>query len=88
VSGGVGQNKKHHQILIKTVSGGESSLWDIFFTDLNLMIARAKVNLQKDLCSNQLIEQEINVEQWIFVLHGYYVEWSIIDAKPLGLVLL
>jgi hypothetical protein len=88
VSGGVGQNKRHHQILIKTVSGGESSLWDIFFTDLDLMIARAKVNLQKDLCSNQLIEQEINVEQWIFVLHGYYVEWSIIDTKPLGLVLL
>jgi hypothetical protein len=26
VSGGVGQTKRHHQILIKTVSGGESSL--------------------------------------------------------------
>jgi hypothetical protein len=25
-SGGVGQTKRHHQILIKTVSGGESSL--------------------------------------------------------------
>jgi hypothetical protein len=28
--------------------------------DLDLMIARAKVNLRKDLCSNQLIEQEIS----------------------------
>jgi hypothetical protein len=45
VSGGVSKTKRHHQILIKTVSGGESSLWDIFFTDLDLMIARAKVNL-------------------------------------------
>jgi hypothetical protein len=88
VSGGVGQTKGHHQILIKTVSGGESSLWDIFFTDLDLMIARTKVNLRKDMCSNQLIEQEINVRQWILVLHGYCVEWSIIDAQPLGLVLL
>jgi hypothetical protein len=26
VSGGVGQTKRHHQILIETVSGGESSL--------------------------------------------------------------
>jgi hydrogenase maturation factor len=52
------------------------------------MIARTKVNLQKYLCSNQLIEQEINVGQWILVLHGYCVEWSIIDAQPLGLVLL
>jgi hypothetical protein len=40
------------------------------------------------LCSNQLIEQEINAGQWILVLHGYNVEWSIIDAQPLGLVLL
>jgi hypothetical protein len=60
VNGGVGQTKRHHQILIKTVSGGESSLWDIFFTDLDLMIARIKVNLQKDLRSTQLIKQEIN----------------------------
>jgi hypothetical protein len=45
VSGGVGQSKRHHQILVKTVLGGESSLWDIFFTDLDLMIARMKVNL-------------------------------------------
>jgi hypothetical protein len=88
VSGGVGQTKRHHQILMKIVLGGESSLWDIFFTDLDLMIARVKVNLQKDLCFNQLIEQEINAGQWIFVLHGYCVEWSIIDAQPLGLVLL
>jgi hypothetical protein len=88
VSGGVGQTKRHHQILIKTISGGESSLWDIFFMDLDLMIARMKVNLQKGLCSNQLIEQEVNTGQWIIVLHGYYDEWSIIDAQPLGLVLL
>jgi hypothetical protein len=88
VSRGIGQTKRHHQILIKTVSGGQSSLWDIFFTDLNLRIARTKVNLQKGLCSNQLIEQEINVGQWILVLHGYCVEWSIIDTQLLGLVLL
>jgi hypothetical protein len=88
ISGGVGQTKRHHQILIKTVSGGESSLCNIFCTDLDLMIARAKVNLQKDLCSNQLIEQEINAGQWILVLHGYCIEWSIIDAQPLGLVFL
>jgi hypothetical protein len=88
VSGGVGRTKRHHQILIKTISGGERSVWDIFFMNLDLMIARKNINLQKDLCSNQLIEQEINEGQWILVLHGYYVEWSIIDAQPLGLVLL
>jgi hypothetical protein len=81
MSGGIGQTKRHHQILIETVSGGESSLWDIFFTDLDLMLARMKVNLRKDLRSNQLIKQEINAGQWILVLHGHCVEWSIIDAQ-------
>jgi hypothetical protein len=52
------------------------------------MIARAKVNLRKDLRSNQLIEQEINAWQWILVLHSYYIEWSIINAQLLVLVLL
>jgi hypothetical protein len=52
VSGGIGQTKGHHQILIETVSGGESSLRDIFFIDLNLMIARTEVNLGENLCSN------------------------------------
>jgi hypothetical protein len=88
VSGGIGQTKRHHQILIKTVSVGESSLWDIFFMDPDLMIARSKINLQKYLRSNQLIEQEVNAGQWILVLHGYCVVWSVIDAQPLGLVLL
>jgi hypothetical protein len=80
MSGGIGQTKRHHQILIETVSGGESSLWDIF-TDLDLMLARMKVNLRKDLRSNQLIKQEINAGQWILVLHCHCVEWSIIDAQ-------
>jgi hypothetical protein len=49
VSGCVGQTKRHHQILIKIVSGGENNLCDIFSTDLDLMIARTKVNLRKRL---------------------------------------
>jgi hypothetical protein len=88
VSGGVGQTKRFHQIFINTISSGESSLRDIFFTDLDLMIARTKVNLREDLCSNQLIEQEINAGRSILVLHGYCVEWSIINAQALCLVLL
>jgi hypothetical protein len=74
VSRGIGQPKGHYQIFIETVSGGQSSLWDIFFTDLDLMIARTKVNLPENLWSNQLIEQKINEGKWILVHHGYHVE--------------
>jgi hypothetical protein len=52
MSRGIGQTKGPHQILIETVLGGESSLQNILFTDLDLMIARTKVNLQENLCSN------------------------------------
>jgi hypothetical protein len=87
MSGGIGQTKGHHQILTETVSSGESNIWDIFFMDLNLRIARMKVNLRENLCSNQLIKQKINVGQWILVLHDYHVEWLVIDAQTLCLVL-
>jgi hypothetical protein len=87
VSGGIGQTKGHYQMLIETVSGGESSLWDIFFTYLNLIIAKTKVNLRENLCFNQLIEQEINVGQLILVLDDNRIEWLVINAQMLCLVL-
>jgi hypothetical protein len=38
VSGGIGQPEWHHKILIETISSGESSLRNIFFMYLGLMI--------------------------------------------------
>jgi hypothetical protein len=64
----------------ETVSSGESSLQNIFFTDLDLMITRSKIKLQEHLRSNQLIEQKVNAGQWILVLHSHRIEWSVIDA--------
>jgi hypothetical protein len=60
VSGGVGQPKRPHEILIEAISGGESSLGNTFFTDLDLMITRSKIKLGKHLRSYQLIKHEIN----------------------------
>jgi hypothetical protein len=34
----IGESKRHNQILVQSVPGGESSLRDIFRTDLDLMI--------------------------------------------------
>jgi hypothetical protein len=55
--------------------------------DLDLMIDKTKVNLRENLCSSELIEKEINAGQWILVLYSYRVEWSVIDAQTLCLVL-
>jgi hypothetical protein len=38
VSRGIGQSERHDQIFIKTISGRESHLWDIFFMNLDLII--------------------------------------------------
>jgi hypothetical protein len=46
VSRGISQPKRYHQILIETISGGENSLGDIFFTKLDLMITQSKINLR------------------------------------------
>jgi hypothetical protein len=60
VNGGVAQPKWHHQILIETVSSEESSLRNIFFMDLDLMITHSKIDLWEHLRANQLIEQQVN----------------------------
>jgi hypothetical protein len=51
VSGGIDQSKRRNQIFIKTISGRESHLRDIFFTDLDLIITRLKINLGEHLSS-------------------------------------
>jgi hypothetical protein len=82
VSGGIGQPERHDQIFIKAISGRESRLRDIFFTDLDLIITRSKVNLGEHLSTWQLIEQEVDAGQQVPVLDCHRIEWSIIIAQP------
>jgi hypothetical protein len=88
VSGGISQFKRHNQIFIKTVSGRESHLQNIFFTNLDLIITRLKINLGEHLSTCQLIEQEVDAWQWVPVLDCHCIEWSTIDTRSQCLVLL
>jgi hypothetical protein len=60
VRGAVGQAEGHNKILIETVSYRESSFWNIFRTDFNLMITRPQINLGKDFGFRQLIKQDVD----------------------------
>ncbi len=71
ISQGIGQPKRHHQKLIESISGRESRLRNITGTDLDLMLARAKVYLGEHFGSHQLSKQNINAGQRVFVLDGY-----------------
>jgi hypothetical protein len=70
----IGETKRHHQKFIKTVSGGESCLWNVTRSNLNLMVARSKIDLGKDFGTSQLIKEHINAEQWIFILDCHRIE--------------
>jgi hypothetical protein len=64
----IGKLKWHDQVLIQPIPSWECSLRDVFWTDLDLMITRMKIYLGEYLCTDQLIKQDINTREWIFVL--------------------
>src|SRR6185312_14118071 len=49
---GVGKTKRHNQIFIESISGQESSLWNITRLDFYLMVARTKIDLRENLGSS------------------------------------
>jgi hypothetical protein len=74
------QPKRYHNILIETIPCSESRLGYIFGTSLDLVIARAEINLGEHLGSRYLIEQDVNGWKWILVLDSDGIEWSLIHA--------
>jgi hypothetical protein len=76
----IGEPKRHNQVLIQPVPGGESDLRNVFSVDLNLMITRTKINLRKDFCTGKLIEKNVDVRQWIFVLDDDSIQRPVVNA--------
>jgi hypothetical protein len=52
----IGESKRHNQILIQPILGGEGSLRNVFRMDLDLMITRMETDLRKDLSTSKLIK--------------------------------
>jgi hypothetical protein len=76
----IGEPKRHNQILIQPVPGGESGLRNVFRVDFDLVITRTKIDLGKDFCTDKLIEKNVDVRQWIFVLDNDDVERSVVNS--------
>jgi hypothetical protein len=74
------QPKRHDKILIKPIPHRESRLRDIFITDLNLMIARAEINLGEHLGSHQLIKQDVDAWEGVLVLDSDCIQRSVIHT--------
>jgi hypothetical protein len=76
----IGEPKRHNQILIQPVPGGEGNLRNIFRTDLDLMITRTKIDPRKDFCNSKLIEQNVDAGQWILVLDHDGIQRPVVNT--------
>jgi hypothetical protein len=52
-----GESKRYNQILIQLIPGGEDGLRDVFEANLDLMVTRMEIDLQKDLRIDKLIKK-------------------------------
>jgi hypothetical protein len=76
----IGESKRHYQILIQPVPGGEGSLRNVFQEDLDLMITQTKINFGKDFSTSKFIEKNVDVRQRIFVLDIDGIQRSVINT--------
>jgi hypothetical protein len=88
VGWGICETKGHHEELVQTITSGESSFRNITRSNFDLVVTRTKIDLEENLGSRQLIKKNIDSGKRIFVLDGYCVERSVVDAQPQATILL
>jgi hypothetical protein len=76
----IGEPKRHNQILIQPIHGGEGSLRDVFRADFDLMITRMKIDLGKDFSTGKLIEENVNAGERILVLDSGSIQRPVINT--------
>jgi hypothetical protein len=76
----IGESKRHNQILIQPIPGGEGNLRNVFRVDLDLMVTQSKIDLGKDFSTGELIEKNIDARQWIFVLDSDDIQRPIVNT--------
>jgi hypothetical protein len=84
----IGESKRHNQILIQFIPGGEGSLRDVFQTDLDLMVTRMEIDLREDLRTGMLIKKDVDAGHHVLVLDSDSIQGPIINTQPQGLIFL
>jgi uncharacterized membrane protein len=60
VGWGICETKGHDQELVKTITSGEASFWNVTRSNFDLVVTRMKINLGENFGSSQLIKKNIN----------------------------
>jgi hypothetical protein len=88
VGWGICESERHYQELIKTITSGKSGFGNIARLNLDLVVARTKVDLREDFGTSQLIKKNIDSGKLVFVFDGDCIEWSVIYTHSQATILL
>ena len=76
----IGQPKQHYYKLVVVVPCTKGSLENILVANPYLMVPRLQINLLKYFGTSHLIEQVIDMREWVSVLDSHFVQLAVIDA--------
>jgi hypothetical protein len=88
VGWGICESERHYQELVKTITNGKSGFRNVARSNLDLVVARTKVDLREDFGTSQLIKKNIDSGKRVFVFDGDCIEWSIIYTHPQATIFL
>jgi hypothetical protein len=88
VGWGICESERHYQELVKTITSRKSSFRNVARSNIDLVIARTKVDLREDFGTSQLIKKNIDSGKRVFVFYGDWIEWSVIYAHSQATILL
>jgi hypothetical protein len=88
VARSISESERYDQELVKTITSGKSGFRNVARSNLDLVVARTKVDLREDFDTSQLIKQNINSRKQVFVFDGDCIEWSIIYAHSQATIFL
>jgi hypothetical protein len=80
VGGSISEPERHDQELVKTITSGKSGFRNVAMSNLDLVVARTKVDLREDSGTSQLIKKNIDSRKRVFVFDGDCIEWPVIYA--------
>jgi hypothetical protein len=88
VGRGICETEGHYQELVETITSGESSFRNVTRSNFDLVVTRMKVDLGENFGSSQLIKKNMDSGKRIFVLDGYNIERSVVNAQPQATIFL
>ena len=77
---GVGPNERDDLVFIKAIWRYKRRLVAVIRVYPYLVISAGQIQLGKDPCTMEFIQQILNIWQWVSVLGGYLIQASVINT--------